>query len=146
MNLLLHKLQTTALWSPKTSQRGNSPSTYCLNNWLPLLFHCQGTKNVNSLFTKVPIDETLRIISKKLDEDETLEERTTLSTGSICQLDWSYVSNVHFSISMADFGSRKMVQLQVHHYPQMYPIFSWSRSNRRLFNWPITNLDFGCAM
>ena len=42
--------------------------------------------DVNSLFTKVPVDETLKTIAKKLEEDEALEERTTLSTRSICQL------------------------------------------------------------
>ena len=31
---------------------------------------------VNSLFTKVPIDETLKTVAKKLGKDEALEERT----------------------------------------------------------------------
>ena len=44
------------------------------------------TFDVDSLFTKVPIDETLKIITKKVEEDETSEKRTILSTRSICQL------------------------------------------------------------
>ena len=42
--------------------------------------------NVSSLFTKVPIDKAIKIVAKKLEDDETLEDRTTLSASSVCQL------------------------------------------------------------
>ena len=42
--------------------------------------------DVKSLFTKVPIDEAMQIAAEKLQEDETLEDRTTFSIPSICQL------------------------------------------------------------
>ena len=42
--------------------------------------------DVCSLFTKVPIDEAMLIVAKKLEEDESLGDRTSLTPSSICQL------------------------------------------------------------
>ena len=42
--------------------------------------------DVKSLFTKVPIDDALHIIKERLEYDESLEERTTLTVHQICNL------------------------------------------------------------
>ena len=42
--------------------------------------------DIVSLFTKVPVDEAIDIISSRLAQDNTLDERTTMPPGTICQL------------------------------------------------------------
>ena len=42
--------------------------------------------DVKSLFTKAPIEDFLHIIKERLEADDTLEIRTTLSVQQICQL------------------------------------------------------------
>ena len=42
--------------------------------------------DVVSLFTKVPIEETLEVINQGLDEDKTLLDRTPLEIEDICAL------------------------------------------------------------
>ena len=42
--------------------------------------------DVVSLFTRVPVDETLDEIATKLSEDDTLEERTSLTPSQVCQV------------------------------------------------------------
>ena len=40
--------------------------------------------DIVSLFMKVPDDNAVKVIKTKLDEDKTLEERTTLSPQEVC--------------------------------------------------------------
>ena len=42
--------------------------------------------DVVSLFTKVPIDGALQVISTLLAQDDSLEERTSITVSDICQL------------------------------------------------------------
>jgi hypothetical protein len=42
--------------------------------------------DVTALFTSVPVQESLDIIKQRLNDDETLRERTSLSVNSICEL------------------------------------------------------------
>ena len=42
--------------------------------------------DVVSLFTRVPVDEALDVISKLLLQDETLPERTTIAAPDLCRL------------------------------------------------------------
>lgn len=42
--------------------------------------------DVSSHFTKVPVDEALTVIKEQLNVDETLPERTNLSTDSVMHL------------------------------------------------------------
>ena len=42
--------------------------------------------DVVSLFTRVPIDDALQVISTRLAQDDTLENRTAISITDICRL------------------------------------------------------------
>ena len=42
--------------------------------------------DVKSLFTRVPMDKTMDAIVAKLNDDDTLDKRTTMSTKEICKL------------------------------------------------------------
>ena len=42
--------------------------------------------DVQSLFTKVPIREAMRMVAELLEQDETLIERTPMSASSVCKL------------------------------------------------------------
>ena len=69
---------------------------YTIRNTQDLVDQLQGVKiaddeilvsfDVMSLYTNIPIDETLVIIKKKLDVDSSLSERTSLTAASICDL------------------------------------------------------------
>ena len=52
--------------------------------------------DVVSLFTKVPVEEALNAISSRLQEDETLEERTSLSSGEVCKLTSLCLKSTYF--------------------------------------------------
>lgn len=84
----------------------------------------------NSLLTKMPVTENLKIVAKKNLEEEALEERSTLSTGSISQI-VDLGLKYSFSIRTVDFGSRRMVNPRVHHYPQLLAIFPRNPLNRK---------------
>ena len=53
--------------------------------------------DVVSLFTNTPIDDTLHIIRKRLEEDSTLKLRTTLQVGDIMELLQFIVTTTYFS-------------------------------------------------
>ena len=52
--------------------------------------------DVVSLFTKVPVDDTLQAIFTLLTQDETLEERTTVPVPDICVLTELYLRSTYF--------------------------------------------------
>ena len=52
---------------------------------------------VTSLFTNVPVDEAVRVIKTKLQEDETLEDRTPLSAGTVAELVELCLRSTYFS-------------------------------------------------
>jgi len=52
--------------------------------------------DIVSLFTKVPVDEAIDIISSRLAQDNTLDERTTMPPGTICQLTKLCLSSTYF--------------------------------------------------
>ena len=58
----------------------NIESTHFNENDIMVIF------DVKSLFTKAPIEDFLHIIKERLEADDTLEIRTTLSVQQICQL------------------------------------------------------------
>lgn len=52
--------------------------------------------DVVNLFTKVPVNETLELLFKKLSEDETLSERTNIPIQEICNLTEMCIKNTYF--------------------------------------------------
>ncbi|XP_045477888.1 uncharacterized protein LOC123683035 [Harmonia axyridis] len=54
--------------------------------------------DVSSLFTNVPTDQTLEIVRKKLEEDQTLAERTTLSIHAIMDMLSVCIKTTYFQV------------------------------------------------
>ena len=52
--------------------------------------------DVVSLFTCVPIDEALKVIEQRLNEDETLMERTSIPVEDICALTELCLKSTYF--------------------------------------------------
>ena len=52
--------------------------------------------DVVSLFTKVPVDEALEVITTLLCKDDTLEEHTTISMSDICHLTKLCMKSIYF--------------------------------------------------
>ena len=52
--------------------------------------------DVESLFTKVPIQEALQVIEKKLHDDTSLEDRTMMSLSTICHLTKLCMESTYF--------------------------------------------------
>jgi hypothetical protein len=52
--------------------------------------------DVVSLFTRVPVTEAIEVISRRLLEDETLDERTVLPPGDICSLTNMCIKSTYF--------------------------------------------------
>ncbi len=50
--------------------------------------------DVKSLFTKVPVDETLKNVIERLLNDDSLEEKTTLTTKSLLDLQVLYALHI----------------------------------------------------
>ena len=63
--------------------------------------------DVTSLFMKVPLDEAMDAITEKLMNDESLDERTTLSAGEICRL-----TNLCLRSTYFQFGDAFYEQLE----------------------------------
>ena len=61
--------------------------------------HCSldGVASRLSLFTNTPIDDTLHVIRKRLQEDSTLKLRTTLQVGDIMELLQFVITTTYFS-------------------------------------------------
>ncbi|XP_045477895.1 uncharacterized protein LOC123683043 [Harmonia axyridis] len=55
-------------------------------------------RHVSSLFTNVPTDQTLEIVRKKLEEDQTLAERTTLSINAIMDMLSVCIKTTYFQV------------------------------------------------
>ena len=53
--------------------------------------------DVTSLFTNVPVDESVHIIRSKLQDDETLEDRTPLSPNRVAELLEMRLKSTYFS-------------------------------------------------
>ena len=49
-------------------------------------------------FTKVPVAEALDVVSSQLSHDNSLEEQTTPSQGTICQVAKLYLQSTYFQI------------------------------------------------
>ena len=58
---------------------------------------------VVSLFTNVLVDEALRVISNRLQQDETLGERTNIPTQELCHLVELYLRSTYFQFSGSFF-------------------------------------------
>lgn len=53
--------------------------------------------DVKSLFTNVPVDEALQVIRSRLEDDVSLDSRTTLSVDSIMELQTLCLKTMYFS-------------------------------------------------
>ena len=62
--------------------------------------------DVLSLFTNVPVDESVHIIRSKLQDDETLEDRTPLSPNRVAELLELCQKSTYFSYS-GDFYEQR---------------------------------------
>ena len=59
--------------------------------------------DVTSLFTKVPIEEALQVISTRLTQDDTLEDRTAIPIADICALTELCLRSTYFSFDATFF-------------------------------------------
>ena len=71
--------------------------------------------DVQSLFTKVPIDEALSRLAIQLENDDTLEERTFMTPSTICHLTELCLRTTYFEFQ-EDFYEQ--VELWGRHYHQ----------------------------
>lgn len=69
--------------------------------------------DVCSLFTNVPIEETLKIIKIKLQEDNDLKSRTKLSVEAILTLIEICVNNCYFPLEEKFYNKRQVYQWEV---------------------------------
>ena len=81
--------------------------------------------DVFSLFTYVPIGEALDIIRVRLEEDESLGERTPLSPGRVAELLQVCLRSI-FSVSMVNSTSRVRVQPWDLRSQQLLPTSTWN--------------------
>ena len=63
--------------------------------------------DVVSLFTRVPVAEALDVISHRLQEDETLDERTGLPPSEICQATELCLRSTYFQFEETFFEQRE---------------------------------------
>ena len=66
--------------------------------------------DVTSLFTYVPVDESVHIIRNKLQDDETWEDRTPLSSDRVTELLELCLKSTYFSYSGDFYEHRKEQQ------------------------------------
>ena len=87
--------------------------------------------DVKSLFTRVPIQEALQVIEKRLVEDDTLEDRILMTPNTICHLTelcmkstyFAFEDNLYEQIEGAPMGSPLspvIADLYMEHFETMY--------------------------
>lgn len=81
--------------------------------------------DVSSLFTNVPILETLDYLKEKLEEDSTLEDRTNLSVDSVLHLTQLCVQTTYFSYGDSIFQQKQGAAMGSPLSP-IWPIYTWN--------------------
>ena len=69
--------------------------------------HLEKDNCMVSLFTKVPLDQSLQVVAQRLREDPTLAERTTISAG-----DLSFLIQLCLKVTYFQFGEQFYRQVQ----------------------------------
>ena len=88
--------------------------------------------DVVSLFTKVPVAEALEVISHRLQEDETLDERTSLPPTEICQATEICLRSTYFQFGESFFKQREGAAMGSPLSPVIANIFMESLEERAL--------------
>ena len=81
--------------------------------------------DVSSLFTNVPIGEAVDIIRARLEEDESLGERTPLSPGRVAELLQLCLRST-YSVSMVNSMNRGKVQPWDLRSQRLLPTSTWN--------------------
>jgi hypothetical protein len=99
--------------------------------------------NVVSLFTNVPADEALQVISKDLWNDDTLAERSVLQAEAIMEFMEVCLKTTYFQVDVKFFQQKDGMAMGS--YNPSYATFTWNI----LRNWLLTQLNtshrYGCS-
>ena len=81
--------------------------------------------DISSLLTNVPVDEAMKVIHRKLQQNKTLEGRTVVSPDRIVELYEICLRSIYFSYD-GFLTTRLMLLLYILLSHQLLPTYTWS--------------------
>ena len=86
--------------------------------------------DIVSLFTNVPIDESLTIVRNKLQRDETLPERSPLSVKALMELLEICLKTTYFQVKDEFLDQNQAMAMGSPLSPILSNIYIWNTSNK----------------